>query len=107
MDTVINSVAPGDDAHTADQHAGDVRAERSGGSPQGHPSWRFLTRTRCWTMKAESESLGSTCALLTPAIKTRLRELESARCSRFGSTTQLPGKILQPGVAFPEMCCWR
>jgi TusA-related sulfurtransferase len=30
-------------------------------------------------MKAESENSGSTCALLTPAIKTRLRELESGQ----------------------------
>ncbi len=79
MDTVINSVAPGHDAHTADQHAGDVRAERSGGSPQGHPSLALPDSHALLTMKAESESLGSTCALLTPAIKTRLKELESGQ----------------------------
>ena len=31
------------------------------------------------TMKANSERFGSTCALLTPAIKTRLKELESGQ----------------------------
>ncbi|MGA2477356.1 MAG: sulfurtransferase TusA family protein [Spirochaetia bacterium] len=30
-------------------------------------------------MKADSESLGSMCALLTPAIKTRLKELDSGQ----------------------------
>ncbi len=30
-------------------------------------------------MKVESESAGSTCALLTPAIKTRLGELDSGQ----------------------------
>ena len=30
-------------------------------------------------MKAESESAGSTCALLTPAIKAKLRELDSGQ----------------------------
>jgi TusA-related sulfurtransferase len=30
-------------------------------------------------MKAESESSGSTCALLTPAIKNRLRDLDSGQ----------------------------
>jgi tRNA 2-thiouridine synthesizing protein A len=31
------------------------------------------------TMKVESENAGSTCALLTPAIKARLKELESGQ----------------------------
>ncbi len=31
------------------------------------------------TMKSEQESSGSTCALLTPAIKTRLKELASGQ----------------------------
>ncbi len=31
------------------------------------------------TMKTESESFGSTCALLTPAIKAKLKELESGQ----------------------------
>ena len=30
-------------------------------------------------MKAESESTGSTCALLTPAIKAKLREMDSGQ----------------------------
>ena len=31
------------------------------------------------TMKAESESSGSTCALLTPAIRAKLKELDSGQ----------------------------
>lgn len=81
MDTVIKSPAPGHDAHDSDRHADDVRAEPTGSSPQGHPSAEpaLPDSHALLTVKAESESAGSTCALLTPAIKTRLRELESGQ----------------------------
>ncbi len=57
MDTVANSDAPG--------HSSDTPP-----LPAAHA---------LLTMQAESENAGSTCALLTPAIKARLKELESGQ----------------------------
>ena len=55
--------------------------ERTGSSPDEHPSAKpALPRAQALLeVKTESENLGSTCALLTPAIKARLKELESGQ----------------------------
>ena len=55
--------------------------KRTGGSLHRHPSAKpaLPAAQALLQMKAESENLGSTCALLTPAIKTKLRELESGQ----------------------------
>ncbi len=57
MDTIANSAAPG----------------HSSGMPALPAAHALLT------MKTESESFGSTCALLTPAIKARLKDVESGQ----------------------------
>ncbi|MGO9307668.1 MAG: sulfurtransferase TusA family protein, partial [Spirochaetia bacterium] len=58
LKTITNSVVPG---HEGDQHL-------------ALPPAAALLQ-----MKADSESQGSTCALLTPAIKSKLRELDSGQ----------------------------
>lgn len=96
-------------AHKNDHHPSDEGTERTVSAGHGQPSAKpaLPTAQALLEMKAESESLGSTCALLTPAIKTKLKSWYPVRCSRFGSTIQLPGKILEPGVVFPETSWWR
>ena len=68
-------------AHKKDHHPGDDGTERTDSSEQGIPSAKpaLPAAQALLTMKAESESSGSTCALLTPAIRTKLRELDSGQ----------------------------
>ena len=64
-----------------DHHPGDDSNERTGNIPHGNPSAKpaLPTAQALLEMMAESESLGSTCALLTPAIKAKLKELDSGQ----------------------------
>ena len=66
---------------TNDHHSGDNGTERTGGSAYEHPSTESALPAAhaLLEMKAESESLGSTCAILTPAIKAKLKELGSGQ----------------------------
>ncbi len=66
---------------TNDRHSGDDGKERTGSSTSAHPSAKpaLPTAHALLEMKAESESLGSTCAILTPAIKAKLGELNSGQ----------------------------
>ena len=66
---------------TNDQHPGGDGTERTDSAAHGPafgkpamPAARALLE-----VKAESERSGSTCALLTPAIKAKLRELDSGQ----------------------------
>jgi tRNA 2-thiouridine synthesizing protein A len=81
MDTITNSATPGHDAHKKDHRPDNVGAEQTGGSGHGHRSAEpaLPAAQALLEMKAALESHGSTCALLTPAIKSRLKELESGQ----------------------------
>jgi len=62
-----------------DHHPSDEGTERTGSSTHGQPSAKPALPAAQALLEMKAESTGSTCALLTPAIKTKLKELDSGQ----------------------------